>query len=85
LLRAFFTVVCLTTLGFLISFLTFSFSADVPVAHGIHFVAPVPFVYSPSLQGVHSKDPYVLEIEFLGHSSHDASPVLLLYVPGLHL
>jgi len=37
------------------------------------------------LQGVHSKDPYELETEFLGHLSQDDSPVLLLYVPGLHL
>jgi len=34
---------------------------------------------------VQLNDPYLSENEFLGHASHDDSPVSLLYVPGLHL
>lgn len=56
-----------------------------PLAHGIHYVAPVPLVYFPLGHAIHSNDPYVFDYEFFGQSSQLASPVSLLNVPGLHL
>jgi len=41
-------------------------------------------VYHPSWHGLHTNDPWSSAYEFLGHFSHDASPVLLLNVPGSH-
>jgi len=41
-------------------------------------------VYHPSGHGLHTNYPKSSAYEFLGHFSHDASPVLLLNVPGSH-
>jgi len=79
------TVAFLTGVTFVVlAFLTTVFSAEVPVAHGIHSVSPSPFVYDPFWQGVHFKDPSLLVTEFLGHFTHDDSPLKLLNVPGSH-
>jgi len=77
------TVVFLTGVTFVVlDFLTFS--ADVPLAHGIHSVSPSPFVYVPFSQAVHFNDPSASVTEFLGHFVHADSPLKALNDPASH-